>query len=104
MTPYESCFPFTDMGKASLRASVGLQFLHETLFNSPLTGEVCYGGGTSLGEGCTGGGFAGVETLLLGMVKPPFVTVKVVWFHASWITHGRFRYELLYTADIESPQ
>ena len=49
----------------------GLQFLHEILFNSRLTGEICYGRG----------GFVGVEIFLLGMDKPPFVAVKAVRFH-----------------------
>ena len=31
----------------------------------------------------------GSETLLLGTVKPPFITVKAVWSHASWITHRK---------------
>jgi len=48
-------------GKASLRPCcdlcVGLQFLRGTPFNSWLAGEICRGGGISLGEGCTGEGF-----------------------------------------------
>ena len=40
--------------------------------------------GTSLGECYTGGGFPRVETLLLGVIKHPFVAVKAVWSHASW--------------------
>jgi len=34
--------------------------------------------GTSFGEGSAGKGVAGVGTFLLGVIEPPFVTVKVV--------------------------
>jgi len=37
--------------------------------------------GTLLWEGSAGGGFAGVETLLLGAIEPPFVTFSAVWSH-----------------------
>jgi len=57
------------VGEASLRASVGLQFLHETSFRSRLTGEIVAVVETSLGEG-SAGGVAGVENLLLWAIEP----------------------------------
>lgn len=55
---------------------VGLQFLHESSFRR-LAGEI------SLGKGSAGGGFAGVETLLLRAIEPPLVTVNAVWSHTQ---------------------